>query len=528
RVRAGTVTLRHAPSAEERLTDRAAALALAEAARGIAEPLVVEQKPVETAPPKLFSKTSFLTRAGALWGWSGDKSAEILQGLYQDKGLITYPRAELTVVASSDVEKVPRIMEHLRGLGEPFRSAIDRLDGRLTVRRSVVNDREVAEASHTAIIPTDVPADGLRLTEDEAKAYRLIAQRYVAAFTPSAQGLRTTVSMVPRSGPCRDRLFRTAGTVETEPGWHVLFGADDGEAEEEGGETDRLAPDCRRDDWTVGGLAVPDRPETGRDAAQAALSAPLRFPITVTIGGRPQELNARIASSDPPPAARLCSPFDELRLERPDGRPFERGTEFRRLSSGIRYHPDPLARLAEVARARAQDVLDERWRRSQRVLKRIDKAAGSRSAFARALSSALGARNRHLAWLRAASALKLELGPGNRRQPVRDSTGRIVELYGLDLSPLVDLHRRMVEVARHQAERGRALRSIVAGIRCRADLARQHEDALVDTEEIGLVVFEPLGGVHGHQPHRRVVAFGLGRPFRPVARGSSAARQCSS
>ncbi len=155
---------------------------------------------------------------------------------------------------------------------------------------------------------------------------------------------------------------------------------------------DPLAPDCRRDDWTVGGLAVPDRPETGRDAAQAALSAPLRFPITVTIGGRPQELIARIASSDPPPAARLCSPLDELRLERPDGRPFERGTEFRRLSSGIRYHPDPLARLAEVARARAQDVLDERWRRSQRVLKRIDKAAGSRSAFARALSRALGAR----------------------------------------------------------------------------------------------------------------------------------------
>ncbi|MGY0833875.1 hypothetical protein [Azospirillum argentinense] len=155
---------------------------------------------------------------------------------------------------------------------------------------------------------------------------------------------------------------------------------------------DPLAPDCRRDDWTVGGLAVPDRPETGRDAAQAALSAPLRFPITVTIGGQPQELIARIASSDPPPAARLCSPLDELRLERPDGRPFERGTEFRRLSSGIRYHPDPLARLAEVARARAQDVLDERWRRSQRVLKRIDKAAGSRSAFARALSRALGAR----------------------------------------------------------------------------------------------------------------------------------------
>lgn len=258
RVRAGTVTLRHAPSAEERLTDRAAALALAEAARGIAEPLTVEQKPVETAPPKLFSKTSFLTRAGALWGWSGDKSAEILQGLYQDKGLITYPRAELTVVASSDVEKAPRVMEQLRGLGEPFRSAIDRLDGRLTVRRSVVNDREVAEASHTAIIPTDVPADGLHLTEDEAKAYRLIAQRYVAAFMPSAQGLRTTVSMVPRSGPCRDRLFRAAGTVETEPGWRVLFGADDGEAEE-GGETDRLTPVADGETGTVSAARLEDK-----------------------------------------------------------------------------------------------------------------------------------------------------------------------------------------------------------------------------------------------------------------------------
>lgn len=97
--------------------------------------------------------------------------------------------------------------------------------------------------------------------------------------------------------------------------------------------------------------------------------------------------------------------------------------------------------------------------------------------IAQATGLSIATVNRHLAWLRAASALKLELGPGNRRQPVRDSTGRIVELYGLDLSPLADLHRRMVEVARHQAERGRAMRSIVAGIRCRADLARQHEDA---------------------------------------------------
>ncbi len=87
--------------------------------------------------------------------------------------------------------------------------------------------------------------------------------------------------------------------------------------------------------------------------------------------------------------------------------------------------------------------------------------------------------NRDLRELRRAAAIKMEYGPGNRRQPVRDSRGEIVELYGIDLSPLVELYARMVEVVRHQTERANAIRSIVNAIRNRIDLTRQHEDAAV-------------------------------------------------
>ena len=255
----GTLTLRHAPPPEKRLLDQAAVLRLAEGARGSSGPLKVEQKAVETAAPKLFNKTGFITRAGALWGWSGKKSAEILQTLYQDHGLITYPRGDLDKISSTDVEQAPEILANLRALGEPFASAIDALGGRLTVRKGpVVNDRAVAEASHTAIIPTLKPPAGVSLTADEAKAYRLIAQRYVAALSPNAQGQRTTVTLVPTGGAAAGLAFSAGGTVETDPGWRRVYGGAEDEDEERedrlpavrNGETGRI-DGCRCDAKTT-------------------------------------------------------------------------------------------------------------------------------------------------------------------------------------------------------------------------------------------------------------------------------------
>lgn len=85
--------------------------------------------------------------------------------------------------------------------------------------------------------------------------------------------------------------------------------------------------------------------------------------------------------------------------------------------------------------------------------------------------------SRSLARLRAAGAIAIHYGPGNRRHPVFGPDRRIVAAYGIDLRPLVALAARVRPVVAAQAERRRQLRRLVADVATAARACRQHADA---------------------------------------------------
>lgn len=225
----GTITLSYAPQEEHRILDKAVAVDLAARLRGLPGRLSVTAQERKVAPPKLPTKTKLLVAAAKATGMSASRIEQAAQANYEKHKVQTYLRASCPYISSADVENLAEIVAHLERYPELTDAA--RMVAREPVvrRGTVVNDREVAAASHTAIIPTktpwDRPADRVALSEDEDAVYLFVAKRYLSVFMPDGIDRRTVVRM--ETG-LQDRgrpvVLQTSGTVLVKPGWRSLWG----------------------------------------------------------------------------------------------------------------------------------------------------------------------------------------------------------------------------------------------------------------------------------------------------------------
>jgi DNA topoisomerase III len=69
----GSFTMRHAPAAHRRITDRPRAEAIARAAAGHEGPLGVRVEHRHQGPPRLFDLPALQKTCGQRWGWNADK-----------------------------------------------------------------------------------------------------------------------------------------------------------------------------------------------------------------------------------------------------------------------------------------------------------------------------------------------------------------------------------------------------------------------------------------------------------------------
>ena len=113
------------------------------------------------------------------------------------------------------------------------------------------------------------------------------------------------------------------------------------------------------------------------------------------------------------------------------------------------------------------------------------------------LAGSLGVNERtvrnHLSALEAAGAIAIRRGPGNRRTPVRDHAGRVVDSYGINLAPMVELAAGLAEAAKalkaRRQELARTMRRLgaaLAEVRVAADAVEVAlADGLGDAEALG-------------------------------------------
>ena len=133
---------------------------------GPARVLKFESKKTETLPPKLFKLATAQIAAGKL-GYNSARTLEIIQELYE-KGYVSYPRTDCEYISSnenlyallSSALSVPELEEHIKTITN---GAIKKVRN----TKKWVNDKQLQEAGHSALIPTTYKPDFASLTKEQ-------------------------------------------------------------------------------------------------------------------------------------------------------------------------------------------------------------------------------------------------------------------------------------------------------------------------------------------------------------------------
>ena len=170
----------------------------------------VATKEGREAPPRLFDLTSLQVECNRKFGYSADKTLQIIQSLYE-KHITTYPRVDTTYLPDDIYPKCKAVLNSLSDyatLLEPLRG------NKLRKSKKVFDSSKVTD--HHAIIPTGVSSASLGV--DERNVFDLVARHFIAVFYPDCRFSATTVT-----GHSGDVKFKANGKQIIEPAWRTVF-----------------------------------------------------------------------------------------------------------------------------------------------------------------------------------------------------------------------------------------------------------------------------------------------------------------
>jgi DNA topoisomerase III len=188
--------------------------------------------------PLLYDLTELQRDANRRYGFTAKQTLGIMQRLYEEYKLLTYPRTDSRYL-TADI--VPTLPERLRSIDIGPYSVFVRAVLRQGVHASkhFVDDTKVSD--HHAIIPTEQYVELSRLGTDERRVYDLVVKRFLAVLSPDFEYEQVTLT-----AGCSGELFTAQGKIVSQKGWKAVYegavqGDDDSEDEKE-----QLLPDVKK------------------------------------------------------------------------------------------------------------------------------------------------------------------------------------------------------------------------------------------------------------------------------------------
>jgi len=175
--------------------------------------------------PLAYDLTELQRDANKRLGFSAKQTSTVLQRLYEQHKLVTYPRTDSRYLTS---DMAPTLKGRLESVAVGPYAALARkaLRQPLQITGRIVDDSKVTD--HHAIIPTEQYVQLGALSNEERKLYDLIVKRFIALFYPVYRYDETSVVL--RVG---DDALYARGRIETDPGWKEVYGASSAVVEED-------------------------------------------------------------------------------------------------------------------------------------------------------------------------------------------------------------------------------------------------------------------------------------------------------
>ncbi len=185
--------------------------------------------------PALYDLTELQRDANKIWGYSAKQTLSIMQRLYENHKILTYPRTDSRYITTDIVATLP---ERLRAIsiGAYRAAATNILKGKITPSKSFVDNSKVSD--HHAIIPTEQSPNMSNLSSEERNIYDLVVKRFLSVMMPPFEYLQTNIVT-----EIAGEKFVAKGKVIKSRGWKALYDREHiEEPSEEDGLKDQVLP----------------------------------------------------------------------------------------------------------------------------------------------------------------------------------------------------------------------------------------------------------------------------------------------
>ena len=181
----------------------------------------VEKKKSKTGAPLLYSLSDLQQDAGLKYRYTPEQVLNFVQSLYETHKIVSYPRTSGTYVSEAKAEDFPEYIKacsYIPGLSI-YTSRISKPDiDRTKKDKRIVNDKEVAKASHDALMPTGQIPNVTKLSKDELNICTLIYKRFLSHFMPDLEEERTII-LTDIDG----NTFKSNGKITLTKGWTEIY-----------------------------------------------------------------------------------------------------------------------------------------------------------------------------------------------------------------------------------------------------------------------------------------------------------------
>lgn len=175
----------------------------------------VAKKAKKTYSPALYDLTELQREANAKYGLSAKETLNIMQRLYENHKVLTYPRTDSRYITA---DMVPTLKERLSACSVgPY----SKIAGKLTMQKihatkAFVDDSKVTD--HHAIIPTEQFVQLQNMSNEERKVYDMVVRRFIAVLYPACEYEQTSIT-----AKAEGETFTAKGNVVIQKGWKEAY-----------------------------------------------------------------------------------------------------------------------------------------------------------------------------------------------------------------------------------------------------------------------------------------------------------------
>lgn len=175
----------------------------------------LKRKSKRTPSPALYDLTTLQRDANQRFGFSPKETLNIMQRLYENHKILTYPRTDSRYLTE---DMVSTLSERLKACAVgPYRKLAGKLSlQKITGNKNFVDNKKVSD--HHAIIPTEQFVQLDHLTNDERKIYDLVVRRFLDVLSPASESEETTIK-----ASLGKETFTAKATVLKTPGWREAY-----------------------------------------------------------------------------------------------------------------------------------------------------------------------------------------------------------------------------------------------------------------------------------------------------------------